>query len=265
MKDNIKRIYICFFSFFLIYLVYKMSTLLLKLGLYSAATEIFYIIVSLYLGYSLIRYMQYRKSYSFDELELYNRVNKIFSKIEGKITPLQGVTLKKDEVKGELDSIIVTSKGVFNVVSCSYIGDIKIKEDGNWYKRDRKGYYMISSPINKIKKNREILSKIYDEEEIVDVVLLLSDYIEIEGEENFSVPIVKNDEINDYIDDYEIEDEYDESVLYDKLYVTIDSEKDLDGIKASYKKYIDAKLQFRSRLAAVSIFAILYILNIIYK
>lgn len=67
MKDNIKRIYICFFSFFLIYLVYKMSTLLLKMGLDSAATEIFYIIVSLYLGYSLIRYMQYKKSYSFDE------------------------------------------------------------------------------------------------------------------------------------------------------------------------------------------------------
>ena len=252
MKDNIKRIYICFFSFFLIYLVYKMSTLLLKMGLDSAATEIFYIIVSLYLGYSLIRYMQYKKSYSFDELELYNRVNKIFSKIEGKVTPLQGITLKKDEVKGELDSIVVTSKGVFNIVSCSYIGDIKIKEDGNWYKRDRRGDYMISSPINKIKKNREILSKIYNEEEIVDVVLLLSDYIE-------------NDELNDYINDYEIEDEYDESGLYDKLYVTIESEKDLDGIKSSYKKYIDAKLQFRSRLAAVSIFTILYILNIIYK
>ena len=261
MKDNIKRIYICFFSFFLIYLVYKMSTLLLKMGLDSAATEIFYIIVSLYLGYSLIRYMQYKKSYSFDELELYNRVNKI----EGKVTPLQGITLKKDEVKGELDSIVVTSKGVFNIVSCSYIGDIKIKEDGNWYKRDRRGDYMISSPINKIKKNREILSKIYNEEEIVDVVLLLSDYIEIEGEENFSVAIVKNDELNDYINDYEIEDEYDESGLYDKLYVTIESEKDLDGIKSSYKKYIDAKLQFRSRLAAVSIFTILYILNIIYK
>ena len=42
-------------------------------------------------------------------------------------------------------------------------------------------------------------------------------------------------------------------------------EKDLDGIKSSYKKYIYAKLQFRSRLAAVSIFTILYILNIIYK
>ena len=118
---------------------------------------------------------------------------------------------------------------------------------------------------DKIKKNREILSKIYNEEEIVDVVLLLSDYIEIEGEENFSVAIVKNDELNDYINDYEIEDEYDESGLYDKLYVTIESEKDLDGIKSSYKKYIDAKLQFRSRLAAVSIFTILYILNIIYK
>ena len=96
-------------------------------------------------------------------------------------------------------------------------------------------------------------------------MLLLSDYIEIEGEENFPVAIVKNDELNDYINDYEIEDEYDESGLYDKLYVTIDSEKDLDGIKVNYKKYIDAKLQFRSRLAAVSIFTILYILNIIYK
>ncbi|MDB2107817.1 hypothetical protein PMV99_13775 [Clostridium paraputrificum] len=160
---------------------------------------------------------------------------------------------------------MVTSKGVFNIVSCSYIGDIEIKEDGNWYKRDRRGGYMISSPINKVKKNREILSKIYDEEEIVDVVLLLSDYIEIEREENFPVAIVKNDELNDYINDYEIEDEYDESGLYDKLYVTIDSEKDLDGIKANYKKYIDAKLQFRSRLAAVSIFTILYILNIMYK
>ena len=77
------------------------------------------------------------------------------------VTPLQGITLKKDEVKGELDSIVVTSKGVFNIVSCSYIGDIKIKEDGNWYKRDRRGDYMISSPINKIKKNSHIHSFLY--------------------------------------------------------------------------------------------------------
>lgn len=264
MKNNIKRVWLCFFSFLLIYIFYKISILLLKLGLETTAFEIFYIVSALYLGYSLISYMQFRKSYSFDELEYYNRVNNIFSKIEGKVTPLQGITLSKDGVKGELDSIIVTSKGVLNVVSCSYTGDIIIKEDGNWYKSDKSGDYMITSPIGKIKKNRKILSNIYQEEEIIDVVLLLSDYVDVEGEENFFVPILQNNELNNYIEEYDIEEEYDESELYDKLYSAIDSEKDLEELKSNYKKYIDTKWQFRSKLAAVSIFGILYILNVIY-
>lgn len=264
MGKNLKRIYFCFISFLLIYLVYRMSLLLLKFGLNDAAFEIFYIVSALYLGYSLIRYIQYKKSYSFNELKLYNRVNKIFSNVEGNVTPLQGVTLKKGDNKGELDSIIITSKGVLNIVSCSYTGDLIIKKDGNWYKRDKNSDYMISSPINKIRKNRDILSKIYNEDEIIDVVLLLSDYVEIEGEENFNVPILRNDELNEYIEEYQIEEEYNTEELYDKLYPTISEEKDLEGLKSNYNKYIDTKWQFRSRLAAVSIFGILYILNLIY-
>lgn len=264
MKSNIKRVWFCFFSFVLIYIVYKMSLLLLRIGLESTAFEIFYIVSALYLGYSLINYMQFKKSYSFDELELYNRVNNIFGKIEGNVTPLQGVTLSKDGVKGELDSIVVTSKGVLNVVSCSYTGDIIIKEDGNWYKSDKKGDYMITSPISKIKKNREILSSIYNEEEIIDVVLLLSNYVEIEGEENFSIPILRSNELNDYIEEYSIEEQYNEDELYNKLYSAIEGEKNLEELKLNYQKYIDAKWKFRSKLAAVSIFGVAYILNVIY-
>lgn len=264
MSRSLKRLSVTFFTFILIYLIYKFSIVLLKIGMDEASKDIFYIFLSLYLGYSLIRYSQYKTSPQIEEIKLYSKVNSIFGTLGDGVTPLQGLNLKSNENKGSIENIVVTSKGVFNIVTCSYTGDIIIKKDENWYKEWKREDRMINSPINKIRENRSFLSNIFEEEEIVDIVLLINDNIEIEGEENFPVPILRNDELKDYIEDYKIEEEYEEEELYQKLYPTIEGEKDIEKMKKNYSKFLDTKWQFRSRLAAVSVFFIFYLLNLIY-
>lgn len=264
MVSNVKRISYTFITFILVFCIYKISLLFLKVGMDGASRDIFFIPISLYFCISLIKYMSYRGKVQVDIIKMEEKLNTLFKGFNDKVTPLQGVTLEKDDNEGVIDALVITNKGVFNIVPCSYTGDISIKEDGNWYKVGKREDTMISYPVTKVRKNRELLAKIYDEEEILDIIIMLEDKVDIEGEENSSVTILRNDELKSYIEDYDGVENYDEEELYQEMYSYIKEEWDLVKMKKLYNEYLDSKWQFRSRLAFSSFFFIFYILNLIY-
>ena len=114
--------------------------------------------------------------------EINSKINKTYKKIkDDTITKLQGVTLKQENTSIDIDSIVINKYGVFNIVYCEFKGNIKIKEFNNWYKVVRGGVEVpIESPIEKLRKNREMLNRVFDEDQIIDLIVLVIDRVDVE-------------------------------------------------------------------------------------
>lgn len=260
---NVKRVFYAFVTLLVVFMIYRMSVLLLILGLKEASRQLFFITLSLYLFIPLIKSFKF-KGYNVESAEIRRKIKKIYKGIkDDKVTTLQGITLKSDKKSIDIDSLILTPKGVFNIAFCNEKGRILVKEFNSWVKLTRGDKELeITSPINIIRRNREMLSKVFKEEEIIDLIVMVNDRADVEEEEISSVPIIRYDDIADYIENYTSEDEYDSEELYDKLYPLIYKTEDLDKDLKFYEKYLDNKWQYRSRLTIISFGFIFYIMRI---
>ena len=153
------------------YMIYNVSIILLKVGMKDVSKNIFFFTLGMYLILPLLK----RIKINVEEDEKLKRpiyvVNKSLKEIKGnEVTKLQGLTLKGKVKKEYIDSIIITKRGLFNIVMCDYSGDISIMEDGSWVKKTRRETQYLKSPLEKIKRNRSVLSEVLDEEIISFII-----------------------------------------------------------------------------------------------
>lgn len=262
MLRYLKRFGYILSAFLLIYIVYMISVILLRFGFHGTASQIFFVALGLYLALPTIKYCKDKNEYEVNSLEYCNNMTKVLNGLDKDITRLQGVNLKIDKEVYEIDDIVFTTKGVFNIVECDLKGDILIEDGDRWYKKTRKGYDIITSPVNKIKKNREALREVFKDDQIIDIIAMVNSRVDVDGEEESAVNILRYDDVVDYINDYNEKERYDPEELYDMLYPFIDGEKDLVDIKEKYNIILDNKWKFRSRLVFISMFFILYIFKV---
>ena len=259
----LKRLFYSLSALILVYFVYFMSISLLKVGLKEASKNFFFISLSLYLVLPLIKIIRDKRNIPKDAV-ITNRINKTLKELkDDTITKLQGVTIKYKKNKEYVDSFVVTEDGVFNIVLCNYRGDIIIKKGDGWFNDRIKESVELISPIEKIKRNRKILSNSLQEDEIIDIIVMTDSFVTVYEEEASSVPIVRFDDLVDYIKEYEGEEKYDAEELYDKLYPLIYKEKDLAKETELLEKYLDNRWQYRSRVAMISFFALFYMFKIL--
>ena len=261
--NNAKRLILGFFTLLIIFMIYRISILLLILGLKGASRQIFFISLSILIFIPLLKNIKF-KGYDVESAEINRKINKVYKKFkDSNITRLQNITLKHDKRSIKVDSLIISEKGVFNIAYCNEKGHIVIKENNIWVKRNRRGIdEEITSPIKSIRQNREILRNIYNEDEVIDLIVIVNDRSDFE-EEVSSVPIIRYDDIEYYISNYESEEIYDSEELYDRLYgLKFKTENIEDDLKI-YNKYLDYKWQYRSRLAIVSFCFLFYIIKVI--
>ena len=264
MLRYLKRTGYVFSAFILVYMVYIMSLFLLRFGFDGASRQIFFVALGVYLVLPIFKDYKDKKEYDqeFEELRSCNKMINVLSGLDDSITALQGVTLKVEDDVYLIDDIIITKKGVFNVVECNTKGSILIEDGEKWYIKRRKGKELITSPINKIRSNREVLKQVFSDDQIIDVIVMTSFGTYVEGEENSMVGVVRCDELVDYINRYDEKEKYYVEELYEKLYPIIYSDKDLKDIKEKYNNLIDNRWRFRSRLSFISIFCILYVFKV---
>lgn len=259
----IKRLFYSLSSLFLVYMVYIMAITLLKVGLKDASRDFFIIILSIYLALPLIKSIKDKRNVPKDAI-ITNRIKKTLSYLkDDSITKLQGVTIKYKKNKEYIDCILVTDNGVFNIVLCNLRGSIIVKKDDSWFNNKRKESIEIISPLNKVKGNRNVFNKMLEEDEIIDIIVMTDQTVEVYEEETSSVPIVRYDDLVDYIKEYNSGEKYDPEELYDKMYPLIFKEKDLVKEMELLEKYLENRWQYRSRVATASFFLMFYILRIL--
>lgn len=259
-----KRISFLIITFIFVYFIYSVSLLMLKFGFNGASGEFFFVILGIYLIIPIAKYSKIRKEVIEGKFEEDRKVNKNLKKVKCDSVPLDGVKVKFNDEEVLIDNLVITKKGVFNIVKCDYKGDIIIKENNRWLKKYHKYEKAIPCPVVTIRKNREVLSTVFKEEQIIDLIVMVKDRVYVEDEELSDVPIIRYDELKDFIEDCEEEEKWNTSELYDKLYSIIVSTKNLKEEKKVYEDFLDYKWIFRSRLTFISVFYILYFLNLIY-
>ncbi|PRR83412.1 hypothetical protein [Clostridium vincentii] len=264
MFTNLRRGSYVIMTLILVYATYYISLGLLKIGFNGASGEFFFIVLGFYLAIPLIKYTKIKKNVIEGELEENYKINKNLKKLNILGNTIEDATLKYKNQDIKIEKLVITKKGIFNIVKCNYTGDILIEEDNRWHKTKNKRKDALLCPINTIRNYRLALTSIFEEEEIIDLIVIVNDRIYIQGEEYSDVPIIRYDEILSYIEDYDGEEKYNEEELYERIYPSIVNTKNTSEDNKLYNLFLDYKWIFRSRLAFISVFLILYLLNIVY-
>lgn len=264
MVTRFRRVFYVITALVLVSATYYISVVMLKVGFNGASSEVFFVVLSFYLSAPLIKYNKLRRAALEGEFEGNYKINNNLKKLSILGNTIEDLTLRFNDEEVKIEKLVFTKKGIFNIVKCNYTGDIIIEKDNKWYKVNKKRKDVVLSPINIIRNYRRVLTKVFNEEEIIDLIVIVNDRFYVENEELSDVPIIRYDEILSYIEDYDGEEKYNEEKLYDSLYPSIVKTKNTIEENKLYNIFLDYKWMFRSRLAFISIFLILYILNIIY-
>lgn len=264
IKQDFKRVYYVVTAFILVFITYEISVYLMKMGFGAAAGDIYFCVLAIYLCVPLLKYDKYKRDLEIDELEANCMINKGLRPVKNSISLLEDIVIKNDDDEIALDNIIITTKrGALNIVKCNYKGDIVIDKDNRWYIKDRKSKSEVITPITAIRKNREYLTTMLEEDKVIDVIVMLNSKYYIEGEENSDALIVEYEDLADLIKEYNEDGTEDETKIYDKIYKKIVRVKDIAEEEKLYDSYIDNIWMFRSRLTFISMSFIFYILNIL--
>lgn len=129
-------------------------------GLDTMSREFFLLVLGIYLVIPLVKNLRLKTS-DLNCIEINNNISRVCKKIkDSKTTSLLGLTLKYNNIEKYFDAIIINKHGVFNIVFCDYKGNIVVSEYNSWKKVNNRREETLVSPINKIRENRELLSKV---------------------------------------------------------------------------------------------------------
>ncbi|HEY5524672.1 MAG TPA: hypothetical protein VIK26_04950, partial [Clostridium sp.] len=223
----------------LVYVTYSISVGMLNIGFEGASSEFFFIVLGFYLAAPLIKYTKIRENVIEGEFEENYKINKNLKKFNTLGNTIEDATIKYNTQDIKIEKLVITKKGIFNIVKCNYTGDILIEEDNRWYKTNKKRKDALLSPVNTIRNYRVALTNIFEEEDIIDLIVIVNDRFYVQGEEYSDVPIIRYDEILSYIEDYEGKEKYNEEELYERIYPSILGTKNTFEENKLYNVFLD--------------------------
>lgn len=138
------------------------------------------------------------------------KVNKSLKKIALKNILLCDVNLCYGDCESQIDNILITKKGIFNIETKNYSGIISIDSNGIWKQISNRGESNINNFAIQALQHRSVLTHILKNKyKINDVIVIANEYTQIIGEEHSKVPIVKIGKLRGYIENFEgFYDEY---------------------------------------------------------
>lgn len=259
----LKQFFYFLFALIIVYYIYSISLMLLKIGFKDASRDFYFGTLLIYLTIPLVHSLKLKRKIDVVALDTYEKIDKSIKVLGDKTNRLSDVILKTDKLEVKVQNIIITEKGLFNIVRCNYDGTILIEDDFTWTKREKRGLKQLKSPVEEIRRNREILSKVLEEEKIVDLIIMMDDRVELTDEKNCKVDIIRYNDIGNYIMNYNTNREYDEEEIYDKIYPLIYKVAEIKEDRGIYHKFLESKWKYRGRVFIFFIFFIFYLKNLI--
>lgn len=122
----------------------------------------------------------------------------------------------------EFDHIVIGTQGIFNIETKNYTGKLIVDANGNWIRVKADGSEIGErNPIQQVRRHEAVLKSIVGEDvPIISVLVMANPKMIIEGVENFSIPLLKSDRLEEFISTYKNEKSYTKSemaALYEKL------------------------------------------------
>ncbi|WP_186429651.1 nuclease-related domain-containing protein [Clostridium sp. BSD9I1] len=131
-------------------------------------------------------------------------VNDILKQVRLENVLLYDTNLSYDNCESQIDHILITKKGVFNIETKNYAGIISIDGNDIWKQISNTGQKNIKSFARQVLQHRHTLEKILNNKyKINDLIVIANKDTQIIGPEYSKVPIVKIDRLNEYIENFQ--------------------------------------------------------------
>ena len=137
----------------------------------------------------------------------------IFDKFNNKGNAIKLENLQYIDETQEYDHILVGNNGIILIETKAYSGKIVIDASGNWTREKNGEIKGIKNPLQQVRRHEKLLKSIIpDGIEVLSIICIAKDSAIIEGGANSVVPIVKCDQLVEYI-----ERNHTESILSDQM------------------------------------------------
>ncbi|GAA0077885.1 hypothetical protein UT300005_22630 [Clostridium sp. CTA-5] len=212
----------------------------------------------------------------FKDVIVNNRRNKMIKKAgkegEDKVKSILN-TLNKDKYKvissfylrgndltQELDSLIISSNGIFNIEVKNFSGDITINKSGEWIRIKNGKSETIKNPKDQIERHHKVIKDVVGKNiNIVDILVIANDRstLSVKGNINYKVLLYKD--LKDYIYNYKYNCKYNIIDLEKKILNRKTGDSSIFGYKENSKKnFFDKTIIYIKFLFAIC--SIIYIL-----
>lgn len=189
-----------------------------------------------------------------------NRVKKELKELDNKgYKVINGVYLKGKTITHEIDSLVITPKGIFNIETKNYGGVISINKYGDWIRTKKGTTSYLPNPKEQVDRHRECLKEIVGNTRIIDLVVIANSGTTIDGIKNSKVKVIKYSGLSEYIESYKGEAKYNVEEIYSKVKLSIKGKSNIKKYKDKNKNPFYKEWDFLGRLV-VSIFVIIYII-----
>lgn len=136
-------------------------------------------------------------SYALKWLDNYEIFDK--SRNNGKAIELKN--LQYIDESQEYDHILVGNNGLIIIETKAYSGKIVIDKTGNWSREKDGEVKGIRNPLQQVRRHEKLLKSIIpDNIEVSSIICIAKDSAMIEGSENSVIPVVKCDQLVEYIE-----------------------------------------------------------------
>lgn len=127
-------------------------------------------------------------------------VAKKLNSLKGNNIVLNDLNLQIDGYKNQIDHLLITEQGIFNIETKNYYGMLIIDDNGKWVQQLPHTQNILSNTAIQSKLHRSTLRRILpDDYNIHDIIVLANDKTVLLGSENSDVPVVSIGKLEDYI------------------------------------------------------------------
>lgn len=206
-------------------------------------------------------YKEYKKDKAIKQggIEGEERVKDELKELKGRgYKIINGVYLKGDTLTQEIDSIVITPKGIFNIEVKNFGGDISINKYGDWIRTKQGQNTYLKDPVGQVERHRKCIKEIVGNIRIIDVIVIANSKATIDGIKNCKVKVLKYSCLSEYIQSYKGESKYKVDDIYLKIKSRIKGKSNIKSYKDKYKVPFYKEWDFIARLA-VAIFIIIYV------
>ncbi|SFC88887.1 nuclease-related domain-containing protein [Clostridium uliginosum] len=179
---------------------------------------------------------------------------------------MSGFYLKGNSLTQELDSIVISKKGIFNIEVKNFSGNITINKSGEWTRIKNNKVETLKNPKEQVERHHKVIKEVVGSEvKVVDILVIANNKatLSIKGNTNFKILLYE--ELDEYINNYKSDSSYNMEELEKKILKRKTGDSSIMGYKEKTNRTSFDKIVFYTKCICVASCVIYFLWNIIYK